>query len=54
MKTRACSSDIEIDLYKSSETIYALSTAPGRAAIATIRISGPHSLLVSRDTEPKN
>ncbi|CAD6505688.1 BgTH12-01178 [Blumeria graminis f. sp. triticale] len=46
MKTRACSSDIEIDLYKSSETIYALSTAPGRAAIATIRISGPHSLLI--------
>ncbi|CCU82442.1 tRNA modification GTPase, mitochondrial [Blumeria hordei DH14] len=46
MKSRACSSEKETDLYKSSETIYALSTAPGRAAIATIRVSGPHSLLI--------
>jgi hypothetical protein len=27
-------------------TIYALSTAPGRAAIAVVRVSGPHCVLV--------
>ncbi|KAI1000958.1 hypothetical protein K3495_g7240 [Podosphaera aphanis] len=28
------------------ETIYALSTAPGRAALATVRVSGPHCLQI--------
>ncbi|KAK7892272.1 mitochondrial splicing system protein [Exophiala xenobiotica] len=35
-----------------SETIYALSTAPGRAAIAVVRISGPACLDISRKICP--
>lgn len=37
-----------------SPTIYALSTAPGRAAIAIVRISGPACLQVNINHEPYN
>ncbi|KAI1610179.1 GTP-binding protein TrmE N-terminus-domain-containing protein [Exophiala viscosa] len=37
---------------RSSDTIYALSTAPGRAAIAVVRISGPACLDIYRNLCP--
>ena len=36
-----------------NDTIYALSTAPGRAAIAIVRISGPSCIEVRQDGPPK-
>lgn len=41
-----------LGLNQNGDTIYALSTAPGRAAIAVIRISGPAALTVYRSLCP--